>query len=166
MFSISYGNAQEKNQENFIQNVQSLNSTVKTLYSIISGEKDVDRNWKLFKFLFKEDAEIILTIKNKNTGDRKYYLSIDDYIKSYGKWLFENGFYAKETERVISTFRHMNNLTSTYAYHYTDNNGIFKGVNSINLINENNRWYISNIKWNQETDELSRLNEYLSAPKD
>ncbi len=63
--SISFVNAQDDIKENYSEKVQSLDSTVKALYSIISGGKDLERNWELFKFLFKEDAEIILTLKNK-----------------------------------------------------------------------------------------------------
>ena len=164
--SISFVNTQDNNQENYSEKVQSLDSTVKALYSIISGGKNLEKNWELFKFLFKEDAEIILTLKNKEVGDTKYYLTVDEYINSYGKWLVKNGFYAKETERAISTFRHMNHVSSTYEYNNSTNDQKLKAVNSINLLKENNRWYISNIKWNQDIDDLKSLKEYFPVLKD
>ena len=54
-------NAQEKTTEkdsikkNSIDSskVKTLDSTIKTLYAVISGEKGIERNWDLFKFLFK-----------------------------------------------------------------------------------------------------------------
>ncbi len=86
--SISLNYAQNNSEENFAEKVQSIDSSIKTLYSIISGEKDLDRNWDLFKYLFKDDAEITLNIKNAEDQKIKYYLTVDEYINSYGKWLF------------------------------------------------------------------------------
>jgi hypothetical protein len=165
MFSFSIVNAQVSSQINYNEKVQTLDSTVKTLYSIIDGGQGIERNWELFKFLFKDDAEIILTTLNTQDENSKFYLTVDQFINSYGKWLVKNGLQAKETERTISTFRHMNNVTSAYEYTNTDSNPAIKGVNSINLLNENNRWYISNIKWNQEMSDLKSLQEYLRVSK-
>ena len=162
-FSINY--AQNSAEQNFAEKVGSIDSTVKTLYSIISGEKDLDRNWGLFKYLFKDDAEITLNIKNAEDQKIKYYLTVDEYINSYGKWLISNGFFTKEVDRTISTFQHLNHVSSTYEYNNFDNNGNFTGVNSINLLKENNRWYISNLKWNQEFNDLNIIKEYLPISK-
>ena len=159
--AINIASAQDINDINFDKKVQSLDTTVKTLYSIISGPENKERNWELFKFLFKEDAEITLTITESSSDNKKkYYLKIDEYINTYGKWLKENAIYTKETQRSISTFRHMNSVSSTYQYNYS--NGInYQGLNYINLLKENNRWYISNLKWNQEVSDSNLLKEFL-----
>ena len=153
--------AQDLNNVSYDDKVQSIDSSIKTLYSIISGEKDQDRNWDLFKYLFQDDAEITLIIKNTENQQVKHYLTVDEYINSYGKWLVSNGFFAKEVDRIISTFQHLNHVSSTYEYNNFDDNGSFTGVNSINLLKENNRWYISNLKWNQEFNDLKIIKEYL-----
>ncbi len=41
------------------------------------------------------------------------------------------------------------------------NKGTYQGLNSINLLKEDNRWIISNLKWNQEIDDYEALKEYL-----
>lgn len=164
--SISLNYAQNNPKENFAEKVQSIDSSIKTLYSIISGEKDLDRNWGLFKYLFKDDAEITLNIKNTVDQKIKYYLTVDEFINSYGKWLVRNGFFAKEVDRTISTFQHLNHVSSTYEYNNFDNNGSFTSINSINLIKKNNRWFISNLKWNQDVNDLKIIKEYLPETKD
>ena len=158
--SISIVNAQEINKVDFNEKVQSLDSTIKTLYSIISGSEDKERNWELFKFLFKDDAEITLSINKSTENKTKYYLKVDEFINTYGKWLKENGLYAKETERAISTFRHMNSVSSTYQYNYYSG-GSYQDMNRINLLKDNNRWYISNLKWNQKVSDLVAIKEFL-----
>ncbi len=60
----------------------------------------------------------------------------------------------------------MNNVSSTYEYTNSTNDQKLKAVNSINLLNENNRWYISNIKWNQDFDDLISIKAYLPESKD
>ena len=52
--------AQEKTQD-YSKNVATLDSTIETLYSVISGDKGVQRNWELFKHLFHPDAKLIPT---------------------------------------------------------------------------------------------------------
>lgn len=152
--------AQDLSNASYDNKVQSLDSTIKTLYSIISGPKDKERNWQLFKFLFKDDAEITIFFGKSPGNGTKYYLKVDDYINTYGKWLEQNGYYAKETDRTISTFRHLNHVSSTYQNNLT-NRGTYQGLNSINLVKEDNRWFISNLKWNQEVDDHEVLKEYL-----
>ena len=72
--------------------VKTLDSTIKTLYAVISGEKGIERNWDLFKFLFKSDAKLIPSGKDNDGVYKVRYMSPEDYIKSSGDWLFENGF--------------------------------------------------------------------------
>ena len=163
---ISLGNAQNSTPENFNEKVQSIDSTIKTLYSIISDGNGQERNWDLFKFLFKDDSEIILNLKDNQGQSIKFYLTVEQYINSYGKWLFKNGLYAKETARTTSSFRHMHSVSSTYEQILPNGKKGSSQVNYINLLNENNRWYISNLKWNQEVDDLKSITEYMPDSKD
>ena len=160
--------AQESIEINYSQKVQSLDSTIKTLYTIISGEKDKERDWELFKYLFKPNAEITLDVKNNEGNYEKYYLTVDEYINSSGKWLKKYSVFVTETNRVISTFRHMNHVKSSYesVSNRLTKNDLYSGVNNINLTNENNRWYISNLRCKQELEGKSIPKEYLPVPKD
>ena len=55
-------NIQAYSQNNdYIKNVQSIDGTIETLYSVISGDKEVKRDWDLFKYLFHKDAKLILS---------------------------------------------------------------------------------------------------------
>ena len=45
--------------------VSSIDSTIETLYDVISGDQGVERDWELFKFLFRKNARLIPTGKNK-----------------------------------------------------------------------------------------------------
>ena len=76
--------------------VLTLDKTIKALYKVISAEKEQERNWKQFKFLFHPDAKLIATGMNQDYEYKAKYLTPSDYIKNSGKWLKLNGFIEKE----------------------------------------------------------------------
>ena len=143
--------------------VLTLDSTIKNLYSVISGEKDKLRNWKQFKFLFKPDAKLIPSGEDKAENYRVRYMSPDDYIKSSGKWLVENGFFEKEIHRKTDTFGNITQVFSTYESFHSeaDVNPFMRGINSIQLLNDGERWWIINIYWAQETEDRLIPKKYL-----
>ncbi|MEP1487367.1 MAG: hypothetical protein ABJL44_20075 [Algibacter sp.] len=135
--------------------VFTLDKTIKTLYESISGEKGIERNWGEFKLLFKPGAKLIPSGKDKKGLYQVKYMSPNDYIKSSGKWLKENGFFEKEIHRTVSSFGNIKHVFSTYeAFHSeSDKHPFMRGINSIQLLNDGNRWWIINIYWTQETFE-------------
>ena len=162
--------AQEKSiKENEVEfeidstSVLTLDSTIKNLYAVISGEKGVKRNWKQFKFLFKPDAKLIPSGKDKAENYRVRYMSPNDYIKSSGKWLVENGFFEKEIHRKIDTFGNITQVFSTYeSFHSeSDDTPFMRGINSIQLLNDGKRWWVINIYWAQETKDHPIPKKYL-----
>ncbi len=143
--------------------VLTLDGTIKTLYNVISGEKGVKRDWKLFKFLFKPDAKLIPSRKDRKGTYQVRYMKPDDYIKSSGKWLVENGFFEKEIHRSVNTFGNMTQVFSTYESFKSesDEKPFMRGINSIQLLNDGKRWWIINIYWAQESIENPIPKAYL-----
>tara|TARA_R110000868_G_scaffold91812_2_gene254388 strand:+ start:2102 stop:2662 length:561 start_codon:yes stop_codon:yes gene_type:complete len=145
--------------------VKTLDSTIKTLYRTISGEKGVERNWKLFQYLFMPGAKLIPSGKNEKGEYKVRYLKPEDYIKSSGKWLVENGFFEKELFRTVNTFGNITQVFSTYESFKseTDIYPFMRGINSIQLLFDGNRWWIINIYWAQESKEHPIPAEYLAV---
>lgn len=143
--------------------VLTLDITIKTLYKVISGEKDEKRNWKQFKFLFKPDAKLIASGKDKENNLKVIYMSPADYIKNSGKWLVENGFFEKEIHRKEDTFGNISQVFSTYECFQskTDKTPFMRGINSIQLLNDGERWWIVNIYWTQENEANPIPEKYL-----
>lgn len=146
--------------------VQSLDNTITTLYDVISGEKGEQRDWELMKFLFHPDAKLIPSRKNKAGVYIARYLTVQEYIDTSGKWLFENGFFEKEIHREAHTFGNITQIFSTYEAFKSeaDNEPFMRGINSIQLLNDGKRWWIINIYWAQESQDNPIPPEYL--PKD
>ncbi|MEW4925551.1 hypothetical protein [Algibacter sp. 2305UL17-15] len=143
--------------------VLTLDKTIKTLYKVLSAEKEQDRNWKQFKYLFHPDAKLIASGMNQDYEYKAKYLTPNEYIKSSGKWLKMNGFIEKEIHRKVTAFGNIAHVFSTYeCFHSKDDEQPFmRGVNSIQLLNDENRWWIINIFWSQETEENPIPKAYL-----
>ncbi len=139
----------------YLDKVETLDSTLKNLYGVISGEKGEKRNWEFFKYLFHPDAKLIPSWSTPNGKVGAKYLSPEGYIESSEKWLIENGFYEKEIYRTSNTFGPVCQVFSTYESFKSKNDTepFMRGINSIQLLHDGSRWWIYNIYWTQESDE-------------
>ena len=143
--------------------VLTLDSTIKTLYAVISGEKEEQRHWEQFKFLFKPDAKLIASGTDQNGNYRVHYMTPQDYIKTSEKWLVENGFFEKEINRKVDTFGSITHVFSTYETFHSksDTTAFMRGINSIQMFYDGKRWWVVNIYWAQETDQQAIPKSFL-----
>ncbi|MEM1001829.1 MAG: hypothetical protein AAGH46_04185, partial [Bacteroidota bacterium] len=158
-------NAQEieKEPKDYSKYVETLDSTLETLYSVISGEKGEERDWELFKYLFDENARLIPSGKNMDNLTAVRFMTPQEYIDTSGKWLVENGFYEVELHRETDTFGHIAQVFSTYESYKSksDSAPFMRGINSIQLLYNGERWIILNIYWMQENEQNPIPSEYL-----
>lgn len=143
--------------------VKTLDSTIKTLYAVISGEKGETRNWKLFNYLFKPGAKLIPSGKSADNLFKVRYMSPENYIESSNEWLVKNGFFEKEIHRTVNTFGILTHVFSTYESFTSESKDkpFMRGINSIQLLNDGQRWWIINIYWAQESNENPIPKKYL-----
>ena len=154
--------AQDPSNTKF-EKVQTLDSTIETLYNVISGEKGEPRDWELFSYLFKPDAKLISMGRGAEDEIGVVYWSPKNYIEQAGKWLVENGFFEKEIHRETHTFGNITQIFSTYESYKsaTDTEPFMRGINSIQLLNDGQRWWVINIYWMSEDDANPIPERYL-----
>ena len=162
VFSIISTAAAQDNPE-YLAKAKTLDSTIETLYAVISGEIGEKRDWDLFRYLFNENAQLIPSGKNKEGKIGARFMTPDDYVTSSGAYLEENGFFEKEISREVDTFGNITQIFSTYESYRSeaDEKPYTRGINSIQLLNDGTRWWIINIYWTGETDENPIPKEYL-----
>lgn len=152
-----------QNTSKYLDKVKTLDSTIETLYSVISGEKGEARNWELFNYLFHPDAKLIPSGKSRNGNYTARFMSAEDYIKTSGEFLINNGFFEEEIHRVTNTFGNITQIFSTYESYKSksDTKPFMRGINSIQLLNSGDRWWVINIYWTAETSETPIPKKYL-----
>ncbi|MCX2718015.1 hypothetical protein [Lentiprolixibacter aurantiacus] len=157
------GFAQESSK--YHQKVKTIDSTVEALYDVISGPKGQQRDWDFFRYLFHPEAKLVIAGKQEDSTYNSRYITIEEYIESASKWMYENGFYEKELHKVTERFGPIAHVFSSYESFRTaaDKTPFMRGINSIQLMYTGDRWMVMNIYFTQETEENPIPEKYLPS---
>jgi len=145
--------------------VESIDAIVEALYDVISGPAGEERDWDRFRSLFLTEAKLIPTGFPRDGGNaRANYSTVDGYIERSGPSLVENGFFETEIAHVEERFENIAHRFSTYDSKNTaDGDVIAKGINSIQLLWDGERWWIANIMWRGVGPEFEIPGKYLKG---
>ena len=150
-------------QDSYADKVSSLDNILESLYGVISGEAGEKRDWDLFKHLFVEDARLIPIRKQQDGNVGPFFLAPADYVERSGPYLEKNGFFEKEIHRVTESFGHLTHVFSTYESYRTseDTEPFDRGINSIQVMNDGERYWVVNISWVSESEGFEIPAKYL-----
>jgi len=150
-------------KKDYSEKVKTIDTTIETLYSVISGEKGETRDWDLFNYLFHKDAKLIPSGNNRQGVNGARFMTTTEYIETSGKWLLENGFFEKEIGRKTDRFGNIAQIFSSYESFKSekDTKPFMRGINSIQLLYDGNRWWILNVFWQGETSEQQIPEKYI-----
>jgi len=141
--------------------VKSPDAIIKAMYENISGPAG-SRNWYRERSLYLEGARLI-PIGNRvhKEGDLQI-MSIDEWIEDAKSFLEENDFYESEIMRKIHSYGNLVQVFSTYeSRNDPDGKPIARGINSIQLLNKNGRWWIVTVMWDNESKDNPIPEEFL-----
>ena len=136
--------------------VDSIGAIITAAYEGISGRAGEKRDWDRERSLYYPGARLIPTAKpGASDGLAPQILDVDGFIARVEPYFAEYGFYEKEIARRTEQFGHIAQVWSTYeSRHNEDDPQPFaRGINSIQLFYDGNRWWIVNIYWQQESAE-------------
>lgn len=142
---------------------ESMDAILEVLYEVISGPQGQARDWDRFRALFVEGARLMPTGVNPETGIAGMRIwSPDDYIEMAGARLMEMGFFEQEIHRVTEQYGPIVHVFSTYESRRAadDPEPFVRGINSIQLLNDGQRWWIVSIYWSGETPANPLPSEY------
>jgi hypothetical protein len=130
--------------------VKSIDSILTALYASISGPAG-DRDWPRFRSLFAKDAR--LTSATKESSDHPARLmSPDEYITLAGGYFKTHAFYEQAIVNKVDRFGNIAQVFSSYESRNAPNEKPFaRGINSIQLFCDQNRWYVLSILWDEES---------------
>lgn len=145
------------------KDVESTDAIITAAYEILSGEAGVKRDWDRFRTLYHPQARMIPTGKRANGEVGTRIMNIEEYIENASPFLEKEGFFEKEISKRIERFGNIAHVLSTYESRHKkrDAKPFSRGINSIQLLFEDNRWWIMNVFWDSETDEKPIPKKYL-----
>ena len=125
---------------------KSIDNLMAALYEVISGEAGEARNWERFKDLFTPDAKLMPTTKDKEGKISYRSLAPGDYEALFKR--INTAFYETELRREMKQYGTIVNVWSTYATRLSKNGETSnRGINSLQLLFDGNRYYIMHITW-------------------
>ena len=143
--------------------VESIDTIIAALYDVISGPAGEVRDWDRFRSLFIPQGRLIPTGRSPSGEHGHNVLSPDEYVASSGPVLEERGFFEVETARTTERFGDIAHAFSTYESRskLDDPEPFQRGINSIQLLHDDQRWWIVNIFWAGERPDMQIPARYL-----
>jgi hypothetical protein len=147
--------------------VASIDAIIAAAYDSISGPSG-RRDWDRERSLFIPDARLIPTSNASgatNPGGKisPQVLDMDGYIARVGEYLEKNGFFEKEIARRTEQFGNIAHVWSTYESRHNEDDPqpFMRGINSIQLLYDDNRWWIVTVYWQHESPDDPIPQRYL-----
>ena len=143
------------------EDVVSPDTIIKAMYDCISGPAG-KRNWYRLRSLYLEGARLIPIGKRIHKEAELRVMNVDEWIEDVEPYFAENDFYELETVRHSDQFGNIIQAFSTYeARSKPDGQPIARGINSIQLLQHEERWWIVTVFWDNETQDNPIPEEFL-----
>jgi len=146
------------------EDVKSIDAIMSAVYDVISGPQGQQRDWNRFKSLFIPGARLIPTFKRQ--GDTKWstrVLSPEEFSTNSQRAVQQQGFFEKEISRKTEQWGQIAQVFSTYESRHAANDPqpFVRGINSFQLLNDGERWWVVTIYWQAETKDNPIPAEFL-----
>jgi len=144
------------------EDVNSIAGLMTALYDGISGPAGQARDWQRFRSLFYPGARMIPVRRTKaGAGPGISPITPDDYASWGVDFFAKHAFFEKETHRQVSGYGDLVNVLSAYETRESaDGTVTARGVNSLQLVFDGQRWWVLNIAW------LDEKTAGMPVPKD
>jgi len=134
--------------------VQSIDAIMTALYEVVNRPPGEPYDWDRFLTLFLPDAHMIPNLEQ--TGGAFMVLSPEEFAE----WIdgmtdpsdpSDPGFQEEEIARQVDRFGDVAQVFTTYQKRYWGADEILgRGINSINLVHHDGRWWVTSIVWDEE----------------
>lgn len=142
--------------------VASMDAILAAVYDVISGPAGEARDWDRFRSLFIPGARLVAVGRSEAGEVRRNVMTPEQYIEGSGPYLEENGFFESEIGRTAEEYRHIAHVFSAYEARSEPGAEPFvRGINSFQLLDDGERWWVVTILWNAETEEEPIPERYL-----
>ena len=145
------------------EDVASVDAIVTAIYDVISGPANHPRDWDRFRSLLTPTCQFIPIQRRQDGSHAHVALTAEQFIANAGAYFDQNSFYEIEMTRKTERYGNLVHTFSTYESYNTkeDAEPFQRGINSFQLLYENDRWWIANITWQPEWPGLPIPTAYL-----
>ena len=131
------------------KDIRSLDGIMKAYYEVVSGPAGEPRQIERDRSLHHPDAFIAITGENDEGVPFTRTMTLDEFHGDGAP--YAQGFWEYEIERKVSTFGHITHVWSSYAWSTVKDGPIEgRGINSIQLVHDGDRWWIMSWMYDSE----------------
>jgi len=143
--------------------VASVESIIAALYDVISGAAGQDRDWDRFRSLFTSGARLIVAAPAQNGRVPSRNMTVEEYVSSADPFLKRDGFWERQIAHRVERYGNVAHVFSTYEsrVNSADSPPFSRGINSIQLVTNGERWWVVTILWDFERPGNPIPREYL-----
>lgn len=148
------------------EDVKSVDAIIAAFYTVPAGAPGEARDWDRFRSLFVPDARMIPARPGPQGSAGTLFLSVANYIDANKVYFEKGGFNDREISRRVETFGNMVQVWSTYESRRktTDVNPYLRGINSIQLLKDGDRYWVVNVFWDFERPDNPLPEKYTTKP--
>ena len=146
-----------------MSDTESLDAIIRAMYESVSGPAGLDRDTPRERALFMPGARLVrVSLADDGTPQAKV-MDVDTYLSDTADFFRENDFYEVEIARRTDLFGQIAQVFSTYEarHNLADPVPFKRGINSIQLFNDGERWWIVNMLWDNEREDNPMPAQYL-----
>lgn len=150
-------------QEKLSHHIKAIDTMTRVLLKVISGEAGENRDWKRFKNLFLPGASLTGMTYSEHLS-KAITFTLDEYISSAEQKFSKTAFFEMEFTKTTEVFGSIAHVFQVFIL--SENKGISagkRGINSIHLIYDQGRWWITDIIWDYETPQNRIPSKYLGT---
>jgi hypothetical protein len=153
-----------------MSDVDTVEHLVASLYDVISGPAGKPRDWDRFRALFLPDgrlgvirADASATANQPARKSDAVLLTPDMYVERDDPYFKAQGFFERSIANRVEEFGNLVHVWSTYeSRHAADDSTPFtRGVNSIQIVHAQGRYWVASIMWDDERPGLTLPEKYL-----
>jgi hypothetical protein len=149
--------------------VDTVDHLVTSLYDVISGAAGKPRDWDRFRSLFLPDGRLGVIRPESPAKDapaRKgdvVFLTPDMYVQRDDPYFMTHGFFERSIANRVEVFGNLVHVWSTYESRHAehDRQPFARGINSIQIVSAQGRFWIASILWDEERPGLALPEKYL-----
>lgn len=132
--------------------VESPSALVEALYDVISGPAEEERDWDRLRSLFWPGARVRIPRPPAEGGEGIGEWDVEGFIEQGRSVFAESGFWEREIWNRTERFGNIAHVLSTYESRVgsEDSEPAGRGINSIQLLRDDGRWWIAAIAFDVE----------------
>ena len=143
------------------EDVATLDGMIRAWYDVISGPAGQRRDWARDRTLYMKDLRFVQVDHGKDGKPAPRITSHQEYVDGADAFVKE-GFFEREIHRVTERYGPIAHVWSTYESRRTEKGPVIaRGINSIELFWDGQRWWIANGIWSDESPENPIPKHYL-----